>query len=127
MAGRANDTAVVVDAAKLGSAAHRVRAFWTNAAPSRILKQRYGQFDREWVHDRKEAQDILQNGRKVNLAPADDPDITDYYRMNYAGEPIRAFSTLVATAQSFAFRRQEGAPHPGRPVPGMIYDWSCAG
>jgi site-specific DNA-cytosine methylase len=122
MAGGANDTAVVVDAAKLGSAAHRVRAFWTNAAPSRTLKQRYGQFDREGVHDRKEAQDILRNGRKVNLAPADDPDITGHYRMNYAGEPIRAFPTLVATAQSFAFRQQEGRPHPGRPGPGMIYD-----
>jgi hypothetical protein len=121
-AGGANDTAVVVDAAKLGSAAHRVGAFWTNAAPSRTLKQRYGQFDREWVHDRKEAQDILRNGRKVNLAPADDPDITGYYRMYYAGKPIRAFPTLVATARSFAFRRQEGGPHPGRRGPGMIYD-----
>jgi site-specific DNA-cytosine methylase len=122
MAGGAIDTAVVVDAAKLGSAAHRVRAFWTNDAPSSILKQRYGQFDQEWVHDRKEAQDILRNGRKVNLAPADDRDITSYYRMNYVGEPIRAFPTLVATAQSFAFRRQEGGPHLGRPGPGMIYD-----
>jgi hypothetical protein len=45
MAGGADDTAVVVDAAKLGSPAHRVRAFWTNAAPSRTLKQRYGHFD----------------------------------------------------------------------------------
>jgi site-specific DNA-cytosine methylase len=122
MAGGTNDTAVVVDAAKLGSAAHRVRAFWNNAAPSMTLKQRYGQFDREWVHDRKEAQDILRNGRKVNLAPEDDPDITGYYRMNYAGKPIRAFPTLVAMAQSFAFRRQEGGPHPGRPGPDMIYD-----
>jgi site-specific DNA-cytosine methylase len=122
MAGGADDTAVVVDAAKLGSTAHRVRAFRTNAASSRILKQRYGHFDREWVHDRKEAQDILRNGRKVNLAPADDPDIMDYYRMNYAGEPIRAFPTLVATARSFAFRQQEGGPHPGRPDLGMIYD-----
>jgi site-specific DNA-cytosine methylase len=121
-AGGANDTAMVVDAAKLESAAHRVRAFWTNAAPSRTLKQRYGQFNREWVHDRKEAKDILRNGRKVNLAPADDPDITVYYRMSYAGRPIRAFPTLVATAQSFAFRRQEGGPHPGRPGPGMICD-----
>jgi site-specific DNA-cytosine methylase len=77
---------------------------------------------RPWVHDRKEAQDILWNGRKVNLAPADDPDITGYYRMNYAGEPIWDFPTLVATAQSFAFRRQEGGPHPGRPGPGMVYD-----
>jgi site-specific DNA-cytosine methylase len=42
--------------------------------------------------------------------------------MNYAGEPIRDFPTLVATAQSFAFRRQEGGPHPRRPGLGMIYD-----
>jgi site-specific DNA-cytosine methylase len=59
------DTAIVVNAAKLGSAAHRVRAFWTNAAPSRTFKQRYAQFDREWVNDRKEVQDILRNGRRV--------------------------------------------------------------
>jgi hypothetical protein len=80
---------VVVDAAKLGSVAHRVRAFWIYAVPSRILKQRYGQFDREWVHDRKETQGIPRKGRKVNLAPADDPDISSYYRMNYAGELFR--------------------------------------
>jgi hypothetical protein len=47
VAGGGVDTAVVIDAAKLGSAAHRVRAFWTNSAPSRTLKQRYGQFERE--------------------------------------------------------------------------------
>jgi hypothetical protein len=111
----------VVDAAKLGSAAYRVRAFWTNAAPSRTLKQLYAQFDREWVNDRKEAQDILRNGRRVDTATADDPDITGYYRINFAGEPIRAFPTLVATDQSFAFRRHEGGPIPGRPEPGMVY------
>jgi site-specific DNA-cytosine methylase len=112
------DTAVVINAAKLGSAAHRVRAFWTNAVPSRTLKQRYAQFDREWVNDRKEAQDVLRNGRRVNT----DPDIKGYYRMNFEGEPIRVFPTLVATPQSFAFRRQEGGPIPGRPGPGMVYD-----
>jgi hypothetical protein len=110
VAGGAVDTAVVIDAAKLGSAAHCVRAFWTNAASSRTLKQRYAQFDQEWVNDRKEAQDVLRNGRKVNTAPADDPDIKGYYRMNFAGEPIRDFPTLVASPQSFAFRRQEGRP-----------------
>jgi site-specific DNA-cytosine methylase len=122
VAGGAVDRAVVIDAAKLGSAAHRVRAFWTNAAPSKTLKQRYAQFDREWVNDCKEAQDVLHNGRRVNTAPADDPDIKGYYRMNFKGEPIRVFPTLVATPQSFAFRRQEGGPIPGRPGPGMVYD-----
>jgi site-specific DNA-cytosine methylase len=127
VAGGAVNTAIVVDAAKPGSAAHRVKAFWTNAAPSKTLKQRYAQFDREWINDRKEAQDILRNGRRVNTAPADDPDITGYYWMNFAGEPIRAFPTLVATAQSFAFRRQEGGPIPGRPGPGMVYDSEMRG
>jgi site-specific DNA-cytosine methylase len=121
VAGGAVDTAVVIDATKLGSA-HRVRAFWTNAAPSRTLKQRYAQFEREWVNDRKEAQDVLRNGRRVNTAPADDPDIKGYYRMNFEGEPIRVFPTLVATPQSFASRRQEGGPVPRRPGPGMVYD-----
>jgi hypothetical protein len=122
VAGGAVDTAVVIDAAKLGSAAHRVRFFWTNGAPSKTLKQRYAQFDREWVNDRKEAQDVLHNGRRVNTASADDPDIKGYYQMNFEGEPIRVFPTLVATPQSFAFRRQEGGPIPGKPGPGMVYD-----
>jgi site-specific DNA-cytosine methylase len=122
VAGGAVDTAIVIDAAKLGSAAHRVRAFWTNVAPSRTLKQRYAQFDREWVNDRKEAQDVLRRGRRVNTAPADDLDIKGYYRMNFEGEPIQFFPTLVSTPQSFAFRRQEGGPIPGRLGPGMVYD-----
>jgi hypothetical protein len=74
------------------------------------------------VNDRKEAQDVLRNGRQVNKAPADDPDIKGYYRMNFQGEPIRVFPMLVATPQSFAFRRHEGGPIPGRPEPGMVYD-----
>jgi site-specific DNA-cytosine methylase len=98
VAGGAVDTAVVINAAKLGSVAHRVRAFWTNAAPSRTLKQRYAQFDRTWVQDRKEAQDVLHNGRRVNTAQADDPDIRGFYQMNLKGEPIRVFPTLVSMA-----------------------------
>jgi hypothetical protein len=50
-----------------------------------------------------------------------------YYRMNFAGELIRAFPTLVAMAQSFAFRRQEGGPIPGRPGPGMVYNLEMRG
>jgi hypothetical protein len=47
--------------------------------------------------------------------------------MNFAEEPIRAFPALVAMAQSFAFRRQEGGPIPGRPRPGMVYDSEMRG
>jgi hypothetical protein len=114
VAGGAVDTAVVIDAAKLGSAAHRVRAFWTNAAPPRTLKQRYAQFDRTWVQDRKEAQDVLHNGRRVNTAQADDPDIRGFYPMNFKEEPIRVFPTLVSMAQSFAFRLHDDHQTPGQ-------------
>jgi site-specific DNA-cytosine methylase len=79
------------------------------------------------VNDRKEAQDVLRNGRRVNTASADDLDINGYYRMNFEREPIRVFPTLVATPQSFAFRRQEGGPIPGRPGPGMVYDSEMRG
>jgi hypothetical protein len=98
VSGGATDTAVVLDAAKLGSAAHRVRAFWTKAAPPKVLRQRCAQFDREWVQDRKEAQDVLHNGR----------DIRGFHRMNIHVEPIRVFPTLVSMAQSFAFRPAVG-------------------
>jgi site-specific DNA-cytosine methylase len=119
VAGGAVETAVVIDAAKLGSAAHRVRAFWTNAAASRTLKQRYAQFDRTWVQNRKEAQDVIHNRRRVNTAQADDPDIRGFYRMNFKGEPIRVFPTLVSMAQSFAFWLHDDHQTPGK---GMVYD-----
>jgi hypothetical protein len=38
--------------------------------------------------------------------------------MNFAGEPLRVFPTLVSTPQSFAFRQQDN----GAPGPGMVYD-----
>jgi site-specific DNA-cytosine methylase len=94
-------------------------AIWTNAAPPRVLRQRYAQFDREWVQDRKEAHNILHNGRRVNTAQADDPDIKGFYRMNIQGEPIRVFSTLVSMAQSFAFRLHDDHQTPGQ---GIVYD-----
>jgi site-specific DNA-cytosine methylase len=119
VAGGGTDTALVLDAAKLGSAAHRVRAVWTNAAPPKVLRQRYAQFDREWVQDRKEAQDILHNGRRVNTAQADDPDIRGFYRMIIQREPIRVFPTLVSMAQLFVFRLHDDHQTPGQ---GMVYD-----
>jgi hypothetical protein len=43
--------------------------------------------------------------------------------MNVAGRPIRVFPTLVATEESYAFRRDEE----GRPGHGIVYDPAPAG
>jgi hypothetical protein len=43
--------------------------------------------------------------------------------MNVAGRPIRVLPTLVATEESYAFRRDEE----GRPGQGMVYNWRLRG
>jgi hypothetical protein len=63
---------LAVDAAKLGSPAHRVRVFCTNLAPVKGIRERYAAYDREWAMDRKEAQDCLDSGRMVNTARFND-------------------------------------------------------
>jgi hypothetical protein len=108
---------VAVDAAKLGSPAHRVRVFCTNLAPVTRIRERYKAYDREWSMDRKEAQDCLDSGRMVNTARFNDPQVGAFYPMNVAGRPIRVFPTLVA------FRRDEE----GRPGQGMMYDRQLRG
>jgi hypothetical protein len=114
---------VAVDAAKLGSPAHRVRVFCTNLAPVAGIRERYEAYDREWSMDRKEAQDCLDSGRMVNIARFNDPQVGAFYPMNVAGRPIRVFPTLVATEESYAFRRDEE----GRPGQGMVYDRQLRG
>jgi hypothetical protein len=66
---------VAVDAAKLGSPAHRVRVFCTNLAPVAGIRERYEAYDREWSMDRKETQDCLDSGRMVNTARFNDPQV----------------------------------------------------
>ncbi|GAQ89453.1 hypothetical protein KFL_005250035 [Klebsormidium nitens] len=106
-----------LDAAKLGSAAHRTRVFWTNLARATDIQERYTQFDRDQVWDRLDAQDALDNFRAVQLAAQDDPAVPGYYRVNMKGEPLQGFPTLVATPSSYAFRFQANQPGPG-----MVYD-----
>jgi hypothetical protein len=73
--------------------------------------------------DRKEAQDCLDSGRMVNTARFNDPQVGAFYSMNVAGRPIRVFPTLVATEESYAFRRDEE----GRPGQGMVYNRQLRG
>jgi bisphosphoglycerate-independent phosphoglycerate mutase (AlkP superfamily) len=53
---------VAVDAAKLGSPAHRVRVFCTNLAPVEGIRERYAAYDRDRAMGRKEAQGCLDLG-----------------------------------------------------------------
>lgn len=109
---------ILIDAAKLGSAAHRVRTFWTNLAPGPLIQERYDGYERSWAMGRVEAGDVLEPFRTAQLALEDDPCVRGYFPMNVVCEPIRVFPTLVATPGSYAFRFQ-GSDRPG---PGMIYD-----
>ena len=108
-----------VDAAKLGSAAHRTRVFWTNLAPAPEIQDRYKEVQRAQFLNTVEAQDVLDEFRIVQIAAQDDPAIPGYYKANIKGEPIRAFPTLVSTPGSYAFRLQDNTTAPG---PGMVYD-----
>ena len=109
------------DAAKLGSAAHRTRVYWTNLARATDIQERYRQTDRQQITNRLDAQDSLDPSRTVQVATRDDPAYPGIYHLNVAGEPIRAFPTIVATPGSYAFRETHYADDTIR-GPGMVHD-----
>ena len=118
IAGGAAGSGVRIDAAKLGSAAHRTRVFWTNMAPAAYIQERYNNVNRDAIRNKLDASGALDRFRQVQLARVDDPAVPGYYRINIQGEPIKAFPTLVSTPGSYAFRFQA----PDQAGPGMVYD-----
>ncbi len=92
---------VVCDAARMGSYAHRIRAFWTNVMPAHKLQS--------WIdaHDRppgRFVQHILDPGRTAPPPLKDDK--APFYCCNTVGQPLAALPTLVSFPQSYAFRNQ---------------------
>jgi hypothetical protein len=90
---------VVCDAARFGSYAHRVRAFWTNCMPAGPLQS--------WIqsHHRpagRFVQQILDPGRVA--PPVLKDDVAPYYVCNLLGHPLTALPTLVSFPNSYAFR-----------------------
>ena len=118
IAGGAAGSGIRLDAAKLGSGAHRTRVFWTNMAPATAIQERYNIVNRDDIRGAIDATGALDRFRQVQLARTDDPAVPGYYRINRQGEPIKAFPTLVATPGSYAFRFQA----PDQAGPGMVYD-----
>ena len=91
------------DAVAVGSYAHRFRRFWTNLIPSNLfLDLNKKRFDsRSQVQS---VQDILEPGHFAQ--PAQHAHAPGPHSVNVIGEPLRAFSTFVTTANSDAYRSQ---------------------
>ena len=90
---------VFIDAAKVGSRAHRARMWWTNLVPTSILRAAYDHLERP-----KDllVQDILDPQRTPRHVRWDDKP--PYAVVNKANEPRRAWPTFVSFPKSYAFR-----------------------
>ena len=90
---------VLVDAARFGSYAHRLRNYWTNLTEAGVLQAALDSADRDPAID---IRTILpphlttQECTFVQKAP--------WYKVNRIGQPSQVLPTLVATKNSFAFR-----------------------
>jgi len=101
---------VVLDAAQVGSFAHRARNFWTNlCAPEHLslalqcVRRPAGRTVQQILPDHREAQPVLR------------PDPMPQHPCNVPGQPRQALPTLMSRPGSYAFR-------PGQA--GCIMDYS---
>jgi hypothetical protein len=89
---------VLIDAAAVGSRAHRPRFCWTNLAPAELLQLAIGRTKQPDVY----VSDILDPHRTPRHIYHDDK--APLAVVNRKGEPRRAFSTLVNFAHTYAFK-----------------------
>jgi hypothetical protein len=89
---------VLIDAAAVGSRAHRPRFWWTNLAPAEFLQSAIGRTRRPDVY----VSDILDPHRTSQRIYHDDQ--APLAVVNRKGESCRAFPTLVSFARSYAFK-----------------------
>jgi len=89
---------VLLDAAQVNSAAHRLRYYWSNVASAvKVQKVLEGvKRDDVWVND------ILDEGRTAREVIV--PDRLPFHTCNVTGQQQRALPTLVAFVGSHAFR-----------------------
>ncbi|KAK3249517.1 hypothetical protein CYMTET_41070 [Cymbomonas tetramitiformis] len=91
---------VSFDAAQAGSYAHRLRAYWSNLFQNDQFNSVMAKVERP---DGRRVSDILDKGwqpREVFVS-----DQAPYYLANVRGEPMRALPTIMATQNSWAFRK----------------------
>jgi hypothetical protein len=89
---------VLIDAAAVGSRAHRPHFWWTNLAPAELLQSAIGRTRRPDVY----MSDILDPHRTPWRIYHDDQ--APLAVVNRKREPCRAFPTLVSFARSYAFK-----------------------
>ena len=99
---------VVLDAAQVGSYAHRLRNYWTNLCDSAQLQVVLDSYDRDPT---LALTDILEPGRTPQVCSRLHPE--PWYPANARGAPLRVLPTLVATIDSYSFRNGQ---------PGMVHD-----
>jgi hypothetical protein len=94
---------LVLDAAQLGSRAHRLRAWWTNLEGMALLRAALGAQARPaglFVHQ------ILGPGRRARTPQS--PGVLRWAKVEIPGEPRRALNTFVSYGGSYAFSRGGG-------------------
>jgi hypothetical protein len=89
---------VLIDAAAVGSRAHRPRLWWTNLAPTELLQSAVGRIKRLDVY----VSDILDLHRAPRRVYHDDQ--APLAVVNHKREPRRALPTLVSFARLYSFK-----------------------
>jgi hypothetical protein len=98
---------MLIDAATVGSRAHRPRLWWTNLAPAELLQSAVGRIKRPNVF----VSDILDPHRAPRRVYHDDQ--APLAVVNRKRAPRRALPTLVSFAHSYAFKDNG---------PGLVWD-----
>ena len=104
---------IVLDAAQVGSYAHRLRDYWTNLAPSHDITRVLDAVSRP---ANLSVNDILEPGRSAQICRhlARPP----WYPANVVGQPLSCLPTLVAYVGSYAFRYNDH----DQPGQGLVHD-----
>jgi hypothetical protein len=89
---------VLIDAAAVGSQAHRPWLWWTNLVPAELLQSVVGRIKRPDVY----VSDILDPHRALQCVYHDDQ--VPLAVVNHKGEPRRALPTLVSFAHSYVLK-----------------------
>ena len=100
---------VVLDAARFGSYAHRLRNFWTNLGDTELLSQMAEKVER--TPGRFAEQVLLPGAKSQGVRSLRYPNLTMFATGSI--KPREAFPTLMATPASYAFRNKG---------PGTVWD-----
>ncbi|BBN08134.1 hypothetical protein Mp_4g09160 [Marchantia polymorpha subsp. ruderalis] len=101
-------SAVLLDAARVGSRAHRARLWWTNLVPREILRHAYDSVHRDPTLTVDRILDVSRYSQVVRVA-----DRSPMALVNHVGQPRMALPTLVSYPASHAYR--DGGP-------GLLWD-----